>query len=184
MAVRASMADLIARLRVLVGDPVSATKTFEDQALQDELDARRTDVVEAALRARPSFGSGNTTVFVDYFAPRRQWEDNVVLYDVHGAVLTPTGADLVAGHWTFAAGQPYPVFITGSFYDLYGTASAVLEAWAAISARDFDFTMNAGPTQQTFNRSQKTDGLLKVAAELARRAIPPGPRPAWRSSDW
>lgn len=181
---RASMVPLIARLRVMVGDPVSAAQTFADDDIEAALDARRTDVVEACLRTHPSFGSGNTTVFVDYFAPRRDWEDSVVLYDVGGNVLIPTTEDLIAGHWTFAGGQAQPVFITGSFYDVFGAAASLLEAWAATSAREFDFTMNAGPTQQTFNRSQKLAGLLLAAGAYWRRAIQPGARPAWRSRDW
>ena len=178
MAARASMTDLIARLRVLVGD-TAVSPTFDDDAMQDALDERRTDVVEASLRYRPSFDESGT-VFRDFFAPRRWWEDSVVLHDGAGSVVTPDSADLIAGHWTFDAGQAVPVFITGSFFDLYGTASGLLEAWAAAEARSFDFVTDG----QRFDRSQKREGLLKVAAELARRAIPPGARPAWRSSDW
>lgn len=158
----------------------SGTSTFTDQDIQDALDARRTDVVEAQLRTRPSFTQTSLVIFADYFAPRRFWEDSVVLKDHRGAVLTPDTADLTAGHWTFTAGQALPVYITGSFYDLYGAAQAICEEWAAIVARDFDFSTD----QQDFSRSQKSAGLLAIAREYARKAVMPGPRPGWRSLDW
>lgn len=161
----------------MIGDPSGTT--FDDDAVQAALDERRTDVVEALLRTRPSF-AGSSVVYHDYFAPRRWWEASVVLHDTHGTVLTPTTSDLIAGHWTFGSGQAQPVYLTGSFYDVYGTAQGLLESWAATVAPEFDFATD----QQTFNRSQKREGLLAVAREFARKAIPPGRRPSWRSADW
>ena len=38
MAVRASMADLLTRLRRLIGDPAGASQVWDDQSLQDYLD--------------------------------------------------------------------------------------------------------------------------------------------------
>lgn len=177
---RNSMADLITRLRTLIGDPEGDTQTFADDDLQMALDERRTDVVEAQMRVRPSFSDTSLVVYHDYFAPRPWWEDSVVLHDTHGTVLTPDTADLVAAHWTFTAGQAQPVYITGSFYDMYGSAQGVLETWAAKVAREFDF----GTDQQTFDRTGKREGLLAVAREYARKARQPGARPAWRSADW
>lgn len=176
---RSSMADLIARTRTLIGDPAGGTQVFTDDQVQDALDDRRTDVVEALLRTRPSF-AGSAVVYHDYFAPRRQWEDSVVLYGATGTVLTPTSADLIAGHWTFASGQAQPVYITGSFYDVNGSAATLLQSWAAKVSPEFDFATD----QQSFNRSQKREGLLAVALELTRTSMPPGRRPAWRSADW
>ena len=176
MATRATMAPVITRLRTIIGDPNvgdPALCAFSDQELQDSLDERRTDVVQAALGYR---GSGPVT---DIVAPRRWWEDGVILTS-GGDALTPDTSDLIAGHWTFTDGVALPVYITGSFYDLYGTAQAVCEAWAAKVAREFDFATD----QQSFDRTGKREGLLKVAREFARKAVPPGRMPAWRSSDW
>jgi len=178
MAVRSSMTDLIARMRVMTGD--TGTPVFSDQAIQDALDERRTDVVEAELRYRPSFTDPGLVVFHDFFAPRRPWEASVVLVDTGGHVLTPSTGDLIAAHWTFASGQGVPVYITGSFYDLWGTAASILEQWAAKVALEFDFATD----QQTFDRTGKREGLLKVAAEFARKAVQPAARPAWRSLEW
>lgn len=180
MAVRNSMAALITRMRSMIGDPAGGSQTFEDDDIQDALDARRTDVVEAQLRTQPSFDSPSLVVFSDFFAPRRFWEDSVVLHNGQGVVLTPTTADLVAGHWTFTGGTAIPVYVTGSFYDVFGSAQALCEEWAAKVAREFDF----GTDQQQFDRTGKREGLLAVAREYARKAIMPGARPAWRSLDW
>lgn len=178
MAARTSMTDLIARLRVMVGD-TAGSPTFTDNDLQDALDERRTDVVEAALRYRPSTGP-TALLFTDWFAPRRWWEDSVVLSGAGGNTLTPDSSDLIAGHWIFTAGTAVPVYITGAFYDMNGTAAAVCQQWAAAVARDFDF----GTDQQQFDRTGKREGLLAVAAEFQRNAIQPGRRPAWRSMAW
>jgi hypothetical protein len=158
----------------------SGSETFSDDQLQESLDERRTDVVEAQLRTRPSFGDPGLIVFKEYFAPRRWWEDTVVLRNGQGTVLTPDVADLIAGHWSFTTGKAAPVYITGSFFDLYGSASTVLDMWAALTSREFDFSTD----QQDFSRSQKREGLLATAREYARRAIQPGARPGWRSLDW
>lgn len=158
----------------------AGSQTFSDDEIQTALDARRTDVVEAQLRTRPSFTQASLIVYVDFFAPRRFWEDSVVLQNYLGAILTPDTADLTAGHWSFTAGTSIPVYITGSFYDVFGSAQVLCEEWAAKVAREFDF----GTDQQSFNRSDKAKGLLAVAREYARKAIAPGARPAWRSLDW
>lgn len=179
MAARTSMADLIARLRVLVGDP-AGSPTFSDVELQDFLDERRLDVVEAQLRTRSSTGVSGAVSYLDFYAPRRWWEASVVLANSQGAALTPSASDLITGHWSFTTSQAIPVYITGSCFDLYGTAQAVCESWAAKVAREFDF----GTDQQTFDRTGKREGLLAVAREYARKAIPPAERPAWRSPYW
>lgn len=174
------MADLITRLRVMVGDPNAGDPTlcaFEDVDIQGFLDERRTDVVEAQLRYRPRTG---VALYTDFIAPRGWWEGSVALTDSGGNALTPDTSDLVAGRWTFTDGVAVPVFISGSFYDMYGAAQAVCEAWAAKVAREFDF----GTDQQTFDRTGKREGLLKVAREFARKAVPPGRMPAWRGVDW
>lgn len=172
------MAALIAEVRSMTGD--TGTPVFSDDQIQDVLDERRTDVVEAQLRTRPSFTSPGLVVFTDYFSPRRHWEGSPVLKDHTGTTLTPTTSDLIAGHWTFSGGQAQPVYITGSFYDLYGSAQALLERWAAAVAREFDFATD----QQSFDRTGKRDGLLAAARVYARKAVPPAERPAWRSLDW
>lgn len=179
---RTAMIAMIDRIRTMIGDRVVATSVpvsfFSDGELQDALDERRTDVVEALLTTTPSFA--DVSGYTEFSAPRKWWEDNAVLRNAAGTVLTPVKAELLVGRWTFGSSQGGPVYITGRFYDMFGAATVLLEEWAAAVAREFDFATD----QQTFDRSNKREGLLAVAAVYARRVQQPGARPAWRSAQW
>lgn len=179
---RTAMIALIDRMRTMIGDRVVATNVpvsfFSDGEVQDVLDERRTDVVEAVLTPVPSFT--DVSGYTDFSAPRKGWEDNVVLHNTAGTILTPTRAELLVGRWSFDVSQGGPVYITGRYYDLFGAAVVLLEQWAANVAREYDFATD----QQVFNRSDKRIGLMAVAAQYARRASQPGARPTWRSSAW
>lgn len=167
------MATLITRLRTVAGIP-GVDAIFTDEELQAFLDERRANVA-AGLLVADTVLSGSPTVFR---APVRWWEADAALVDVGGATLTPVvgaGTDPLAGVWTFASGQSWDVYVTGRNYDLYGSAAAVLQARAALVATEFNFATD----QQTFDRSQKREGLLAVAREHARKAISPGMRSAW-----
>lgn len=185
---RGTMAALITRLRLLIGDPLvtvagtppSMTSVFTDAELQDFLDSRRTEVLEAQVLPRPTGVQGPMVSYRDYFAPRGMWEDSVILKDAAQYAITPATSDLIRGHWTFAANQVPPVFITGNFYDLYGSAAAALDAWGAKVALEFDF----GTDRQTFSRSQKREGLESLAKTYRRLAVQPGKRPEWRGAYW
>jgi hypothetical protein len=184
MAARDGMTDLIARLRVMIGDPMPgdpALAAFTDDELEAALDERRTDVSEGGLRGEPTTLAGRIQ-YLTFYAPRKAWESDAILTDGLGVVLAPAtgGTDALNGRWTFEDSIYTPVYVTGRYYDLYGTASAVLETWAAKVALEFDF----GTDQQQFDRTGKREGLLKVAREFARKARPPGSRPAWRSAAW
>jgi hypothetical protein len=171
------MVGLIARLRTMVGDPNEGDPelaAFTDDELEDFLDERRTDVFEAQLLSVPTTVS-SAIVYRLHVAPVRWFEADAVLADGAGAVLTPDSADPDAGQWTFDDGVAESVYITGRYYDLYGTAAAVCEAWAAKVAREFDFQTD----QQRFDRTGKREGLLAVAREYWRKAVKPGRRPAW-----
>lgn len=177
---RASMAALISRARILISDPAGASQVFADDAIQDLFDERRTEVFEAQLAPAPTTVIGPVVSYLDYMAPRGCWEDSVVLKDGLNAVITPVTSDLIRGHWTFSANQVPPVFITGNYYDLYGTAVSLLEVWQAIVALEFDFAVD----NQTFDRTGKRQGLAALAESYRRRAIPPGKRPDWRAIYW
>jgi hypothetical protein len=181
MAARSTMAALITRLRLAIGDPLIAgtppTSVFSDDELQDALDKRRVEVTECFLAWRPSTAPGGTVTYHDYYAPRGDWEDTAVIKDRSFNVLTPDTSDLITGHWSFVANTIGPVFITGLYYDVNGSAYDVLKAWAGKEARSFDF----GTDQQNFSRSQKFTSLNRLADEYARRALPRGMRAAWRA---
>jgi hypothetical protein len=168
MAVRATMAELISRLRTLIGDPAGASQTFDDQTLQDYLDRRQTAVRFAPLRAEGSPRPDGTVDYLDYYADVGDWEADEALYDGSYNVLTPDAADRLTGHWAFETSREPPVCIVGKFYDVYAAAADVLEAWAAREKLSFDFEMDG----QGFKRSQKVAALLQVAREYRRQQRP------------
>lgn len=68
MAVRNSMTALIARVRLLVNDPiVNATAQFADQDVQDVLDESRQDIVNQALLGKPTY-TGTSIAYLDYYS--------------------------------------------------------------------------------------------------------------------
>lgn len=151
----------------------SGSEAWTDDQLQEFLDERRMDVTEAMLRAIASTVASR--LVFKTFARGRWWESDAVLTDVTGTVLTPVTPDPMNGRWTFTDPIVTNVYVTGRFYDLYGAAQAVCEAWAARVAREFDFQTDG----QQFDRTGKREGLLKVAREYSRKASPPGQRPGW-----
>ncbi|MCX7670395.1 MAG: hypothetical protein N2439_10020, partial [Anaerolineae bacterium] len=125
MAVRATMADLITRIRLLINDPAGASQVFTDQQVQDALDRHRTEVRYLTLTAAETITAGAVD-YLDYYADVGDWEADEALYDGAYALLTPSAADRLTGHWTFAASQPPPVLITGKHYDVYAAAADLL----------------------------------------------------------
>lgn len=166
MTVRASMADLISRVRLLVADPAGASQVFDDQTVQNALDRHQIVVRYAELRAEPTFGAAG--LYQDYYAGMGDWEADEVLYDAAYIALTPSAADRLTGHWTFEAGQLPPVYIVGKSYDVYAAAADLLEAWAAKEKLSFDFNADG----QAFQRSQKARALLSLAAQYRRQQRP------------
>jgi hypothetical protein len=162
------MADLISRLRLLIGDPAGGSQVFADQELQDALDLRRDDVRYLAPAAAETIAPGGTVQYLDYYADRAPWEADEALVDGNWATLTPASADRVVGRWTFAASTPPPVYVTGKVYDLYAAAADVLEAWAATVKLDFTFTTDG----QQFTRAQKFNQIAALAADYRRRSRP------------
>ena len=178
---RSTMATLITRMRTQIGDPAGASQVFTDDELQDFLDERRFDVDEAQLVPYPTTIVGPVVSYFDYYSPHKgTWEENEVLKDGANAVITPATADRISGHWTFSVNQVPPVFITGRIFDLYGSCYSACTAWAAKVALEFDCASD----NQTFDRTGKREGLLALAREFARRAVPPGRRPEWRAIYW
>lgn len=165
MAARTTLAGLITRLRRLVNDP-GAAQTWDDDELQDWLDANRLDVRRAVLRPETTWVSGTVT-YTDYYADYGDWESDVVLQDAEGNELTPVTSELVTGRWTFTEQRP-PVYITGKTYDLYGAAAEVLEAWAARSALLFDFEADGA----SYKRSQAGQALERLAERYRGQARP------------
>jgi hypothetical protein len=118
MAVRSSMAALIARVRVLLNDPAGASQVFDDQTIQDVMDEGRTDVVNGVLVAKPTY-SGASIQFLDYYATLGDWETDYVLKQYLTVTVTPSAVEPIAGHFQFSATTLPPIYITGKTFDIY-----------------------------------------------------------------
>jgi hypothetical protein len=170
---RESMAEVIARLRAEVGDEDEGGDTsphWTDEQLQDFLDARRTDALLAELRAYESYVAGSV-VWLDYFTPRGMWEADAALFDVSRTAIDAVeyAADLVLGHWTFAASRTPPLYVTGRCYDIHSSAADVFEAWA--SGEKFRHVYS-GDQGESSGPSRRSDELAALAQEQRRRAGP------------
>lgn len=165
---RASMATLISRVRTLVADPAGAEQVFVDDDLQAALDERATRVDQTPLTGRPSIAAGGAVTYRLWYAAEGAWEADRLLQDGTWATLTPTASDDLAGAWTFTAGLPGPLSLTGVSYDLYGAAADLLDAWAAREKLSFTFSTDG----QQFTRSQKFSQIAALAETYRRRQRP------------
>jgi hypothetical protein len=170
---RESMADVIARLRAEIGDADEggdASPKWTDEELQDFLDARRTDVFLVELRTAESYSAGSV-VWLDYFTPRGMWEADTALFDGSRTAIDAADytADLVIGHWTFAASRTPPLYLSGRCYDIHSSAADVFEAWA--SGEKFRH-IYAGDQGESGGPSRRSDELTALAREHRRRAGP------------
>lgn len=189
MAVRSTMADLIARVRQMIADPAANSgQQFADQDVQDRLDYSRQDIRYEPLIIAPSIVNTASTsnqasvIFADYYSKYQWWEADVVLQGqgANGAawvMLTPTSSDYITGHWMFentpfvngtVPGQMPPVFATGKVYDLNRAAADMLEFWAATLSGAYDVTVDG----QTLRRSQLMAAKLTMAAYYRKLARP------------
>ena len=182
MAIRTTMASLIAETRLLIDDSDASCQTFSDQQIQNELDKTRDPVRYEELTPAPSVVNASESdagpaqyVWADYYSEFHWWEPDVVIQDGHFVVLTPAASDLLTGHWQFQLtpfvngtppGQYPPLFATGNTYDLYAAAANLLEMWAAKAARAYDFTADGA----SFRRSQMAQGLRTQADYYRKQA--------------
>lgn len=184
MSVRSSMSDLISLVRDLIADPAGPTQQFSDQRVQDALDRSRDDVYQEELRWPNEIVNAASTdnmakyVYADFYSCHKYWESDATLQgylsSAYWKVLTPVASEPLVGHWQFqtsifttgtAPGQLPPVYITGKIYDPYRVAADLLEMWAAVWARRYDFTGSG----QTLNRSQAAAMMLTQAKQYRRQ---------------
>jgi hypothetical protein len=157
MAVRTSMAALISRVRLLIND-TGGSPTWQDQDIQDILDASRIQYANVALAPRPTF-TGATIQYLDYYSDLGDWEDDLVLKQFLVNVVTPSSSENIVGHWVFAATTLPPVYITGKTYDIYRAAADILERWAAKVVMAYDINVDG----QSLHRSQMATMLTNLA---------------------
>jgi hypothetical protein len=168
MAVRATMADLIAKVRALIGDK-NAPQQFSDQEIQDQLDTVRDVVRYQALRpaSTPAPNSG-VVAYLDFYGETGYWEGDAQLFGPAWQPLTPATADYITGHWTFASSQIPTVWVVGKIYDIYSAAATLLEEWMAQDAIN-SFDVKTG--ERTYFRNQ----IAKTRAGLVE---------SYRSKAW
>lgn len=164
MAARATIIELIAEVRRMIGDK-SAPYAFDDDDLQAALDARRDDVRMIELRAAETIAPGGAAVYLDYFAPYGAWEQGEVLQGSGFAVLTPSSAERVIGAWHFAATQYAPVYLTGRVYDLAAVAADLLEMKLQKIGDAFDFSVDG----LSVNRGGQSAALQSSIAQYRGR---------------
>lgn len=165
------MSALIGRVRLLIADPAGASQQFQDQDIQDTLDASRMNIRYAVLRPQPTLQWSGVYNYTDYYADVDWWEDDIQLVDSAFNTLTPATTDNITGHWTFVKspnGQLPPVFIVGKYYDTYAAAANLLEMWAAAWARNYSFATEGN----SFSRNQATQNMLALAAQYRKQARP------------
>ena len=166
MAVRASMADLIARVRLLIADSPT-NGVFTDQQVQDACDFRRTEVRYSALIPQPTYLPGPTIVYLDYYSDAQHWESDIVLQDLSFNTLSPSLSEPIVGHWAFAT-QPNGIGVraTGKTFDIWSACADLLDAWAASVKLSTDFSTDF----QSFKLSQKYQQLTDLSKEYRKRA--------------
>lgn len=166
---RATMVDLIARARLLIGD--NAGTLLTDDEIEGALDARRKEYryVRLEFAADPSPVGAMTKVF---YADREHWEKDAALYDAGYELIDPGdySADYLIGRWEFTSPKTPPVFIVGKSYDMYGSAADLVETLIALQRAQYDFSSG----DQSFKRSQQIVHLSTLAAQY--RAL------AWTAS--
>lgn len=172
MAVRASMAALILRVRLLISDPAGPSQTFADQDIQDVLDESRDDVSNMALRPYETFSTSGIQ-YLDYYSEfggvqLGGWEDNAVLKQFLVTVVTPSVKEPIVGHYQFAASTFPPVYITGALHDVYRASADLLERMAARYMTRFDFSSDG----QSFHVSQAPLQMQKLAQTYRQKQRP------------
>lgn len=125
MAVRATLAALISRVRDLVGDPVTGTPQWTDDEIQATLDRHRARWLQHELTGTFDL-SGQWLYYQVGFG---NFEADAQLLGGNLAVINPNlyDIDLLSGTVTFHANNVPPVFITGWTFDIYGAAADLLE---------------------------------------------------------
>ena len=166
MAVRSTMAALIARVRLLIND-TSGSPIFQDQDIQDTLDACRVDVVNMRMIWKPTSSGGNWQ-YLNYYTEIGDWEDDVTFMQNLLTAVTPSVLEPIAGHWKFATSTYPEVYITGKTYDRFRAAADLLEQWSAKFMLQHDFSSDG----QSFRASQQLDMIQKLALSYRKQQRP------------
>ncbi len=124
---RATMAPLIARVRLLVGD---LNPPWTDDEIQAVLDRFREERRYVPLRPIPTIGPGGVVSYLEYEAGEGDLEQGELL-NARYEPLSPSYADWLIGRFVFATHTPPPVLMRAWRYDVYGAAAEICRMQAA-----------------------------------------------------
>lgn len=129
MAVRETMADIIAFVRELIQDDDESNYTFTDEQIQLRLDMNRLDVYGECLTAHKEMGPGNTVSWFHYSAALPMWENDYRIQNSQAVTVIPDTPEPLIGKFSFDESTPPPLFITGKVYNVYRVAATLLTSW-------------------------------------------------------
>jgi len=159
------MATLITYVRGLIGDPSPAPSgcslNFTDDEIQQVLDQHRTDTFQRRLVEADDLNSDGVTEWRAFYAQIPFWESSPRIQANTWDTIVPTTSDDLQGLWTFATSQSLPLWLSGSYYDVYAAACDLLRRWMAKVKLDFDFSS----VNSAYRRSQK----IRAIADLIRQ---------------
>lgn len=158
MTVRPTMASLISRVRQFINDPAPPSAQFQDQEIQDILDASRQQARYLTLNPSPTY-SGAQLSFLEYYSDLGDWEDDLTLWQYRINAVAPSASENIVGHWTFAANTVPPVYIIGKTYDVYRASADLLERLAARYMLAYTISVDG----QSLQRSQMMTMMLDLA---------------------
>jgi len=161
------MAALIVRVRDLINDPAGSSQVWTDDQIQDVMDEGREDVVNGELLAKPTF-TGSTIQYLNYYSEIGGWEADYVIKQYLVTQVTPSSAELIAGHFVFATTTLPPLSITGKRFDVYRAAADLLERWAAKYTLAYAFASDG----QSFQRQQVSQNLCNLAKTYRQKQRP------------
>ncbi len=200
MAVRASMADLLTRLRRLIGDSAGVSQVWDDQSLQDYLDARRKLIRYLPLVPEVSINPGGTVEYCSFRAPAPEDTDAIAWLGATAWPVTswplvgPAEAVPGLGDWESDA-----ALYANDYSALVPTVSDLIQGrWTFatsqippvfVSGQTYDLYAAAADVLegwaaqvklaygftsagQTFNRQQQHQMLLALAEKYRQRARP------------
>lgn len=160
---RGTMADLVAKVRLMIGD---TDNKFDDDDIERVLD-RYCIIDYAELLPHISLDVNGEEQYLQFSALYGNWEADALFY-CGGEYLTPALGDWVGGWWKFSEAIVPPIYIQGKRYDVYASAAELLEMWAAQEKLSFDFSSDG----QSFSRSQKVRAMLDLAQVYRDKSFP------------
>lgn len=166
MPVRPTMGYLITFVRELINDSAGAEQMFTDQQVQDRLDLNREDVYAQDLKEADSLGLDGSIEWHDFYAKLPFWEEDPVIQEVDGDVLTPDELNYLIGQFHFDAEiTTLPLVITGRVYDVYNVAADLIMIQVNELRNAFNWTADGTTVQRI---SQVKDLTAQAAAYRAK----------------